>query len=81
MAKKKRSILDIFRFKKTSHTKQVQDELKKAGLTEKERSSDVDKKPTEKKPEKPKERKVPPSTKENINRAHRIAMMLKRKKK
>jgi len=77
------SFLDIFRGKKTPRTKKTQAELKKAGVTKKDLPSDVDKKQgkkTTKLSGQPK-RKVPPTTKENIDRAYRIAMMLKKKNK
>jgi len=83
MAKKKRlSILDYFRGKKAPRTKEIQ---KGAGDTDISHmvTPGVEKKKAKKDTKlsgKP-ERKIPPSTKENINRAHKLAMMLKKKNK
>ena len=76
--KTKRSWLDIIRGKKAPRTKDIQ---KGAGDTDISHmvTPGVEKKKPAKTTPKPPKRKVPPSTKENIDRAHKLSMMLKRK--
>jgi len=86
MAKKKSMLqrfLASFGSKKTESTKKIEQELEKSGISKEEMSSDVEKAKQERNKRTSltgKERAIPPTTKENIDRAHKIAMEIKRRR-